>query len=54
MKHEMASVKQQTFILGIPGVHSLLERGVNYLVTAIIKTWYYMVKSNFEISHSEY
>ena len=37
MKYEMASVKQQAFTLRIAGVHSLLERGVNYLLTGIIK-----------------
>ena len=37
MKYEMVSVKQQAFTLRIAGVHSLLERGVNYLLTGIIK-----------------
>ena len=37
MKYEMASVKQQAFTLRNVGVHSLLERGVNYLMTGIIK-----------------
>ena len=37
MKYEMASFKQQAFTLRIAGVHSLLDRGVNYLLTGIIK-----------------
>ena len=36
-KYEMASVKQQTFTLRTAGVHSLLDRGVNYLLTGITK-----------------
>ena len=37
MKYEMASVKQQAFTLRIAGVHSLLDKGVNYSLTGIIK-----------------
>ena len=32
------SIKQQEFTLRNSGVHSLLERGVNYLLTGIMKT----------------
>ena len=33
----MANVKQQALTLRIAGVHSLLERGVNYFLTGILK-----------------
>ena len=33
----MASAKQKTFIFRITGVYSLLERGLNYLLTGIMK-----------------
>ena len=33
----MASVKQQAFTLRTAGMYSLLERGVNYLLTGIMK-----------------
>ena len=37
MKYEMASVKAASIYLENVGVLSLLERGVNYLLTGIIK-----------------
>ena len=37
MKYEMASVKQQAFTLSIARMHSLLDRGINYLLTGMIK-----------------
>ena len=47
MKYEMASVKQQAFTLRIPGVHSLLERGANYLMIGIIKNLVLHSKEKF-------
>ena len=51
MKCEMSSFKQQGFTLRIAGVHSLLDRGVNYLLTGIIKN---LVLHDKEINHNEY
>ena len=35
-------------------MRSLLERGVNYLLTGVLRiTSYYMVKGDFEINHNE-
>ena len=36
-RNMMESAKQQAFSLRITGVHSFLERGVNYLLTGIMK-----------------
>ena len=49
----MASVKQQAFTLRIAGVHSLLERGVNYLSTGIMKNLVLHGRDS-EINYNEY
>ena len=53
-RNTIESVKQQTFTLRIIRVHSFLERGVNYLLTGIMKNMVLMVKRDFEINHNEY
>ena len=54
MKYQMASIKQQALTLTIAEVHSLLERGVNYLLTGIIKNLVSHGKERFEINRNEY
>ena len=47
MKYEMANVKKQAFTLRIAAVHSLLDRGVNYSLTGIIKNFVLHGKERF-------
>ena len=50
----MVRAKHLAFTLRIIVVHSLLERGVNYLLTGIMKNLVSHGKRDFEVNPSEY